>query len=104
MLALASLIVSAVLAGSPGTTTTTTAAPATTSIQPTTTATSVVITTKTTSSSSAPSPTGPVPHLVSSVSLSNVAFANIMPDNSLYLSTFTGNPFGSDAEYFIPDG
>ncbi|KAJ3271518.1 hypothetical protein HDV01_006569 [Terramyces sp. JEL0728] len=51
--------------------------------------------------SSAPSPNAPT--LVAQVTLSHVGFANLV-DNSLYLATFDGNPFGGkDAEYYIPD-
>lgn len=44
-----------------------------------------------------------LPTLVSKTNLPHVAFANVF-DQSLYLATFDGNPFGGkDGEYFVSD-
>ncbi|KAJ3315773.1 hypothetical protein HDU76_002102 [Blyttiomyces sp. JEL0837] len=63
-------------------------------------------TSTTTASSSTTAATVPTPTFVGKMSLTNVAFVKIVANadttSDLYLSTFTGNPFSSDAGYFIP--
>ncbi|KAJ3370888.1 hypothetical protein HDU91_005815, partial [Kappamyces sp. JEL0680] len=54
-------------------------------------------------SAAAPALNYAAPVQTSSISVSNVGFASLMADKSLYLSSFTGSPFGSDAGYFIPN-